>query len=210
MSNSPTETSPWYLRRASERDVAPLHTLLCVPEVYRYLSDGSAPPRWRAEKWIELNRAESASRGLGSWVLENDAQRLAGCVILEANSRPRTAELIYLLHPEFWGQGLATRMSWTVVESVCRERLVDQIVAGADGPNKASVAVMSRLGMKYLRAVRYPLGAGVEYALRHNDPKPTPLPDPRPSAKKMNLRFHLPPRESASKKLSPQHLTQTN
>ena len=176
--NSSAKTLEWHLRRASEQDVDALYALLCVPEVYRYLSDGVPPPRWQAEKWIELNRADNAASGLGLWLLEDDTHRLAGCVGLEADSRPRTGELIYLLHPEYWGQGLATRMSWTVVERVFRKRLLDQIVAGADGPNQASVAVMSRLGMKYLRAVRYPLGPGVEYVLRHDDPKPTPLPDP--------------------------------
>ncbi|MGI9333328.1 MAG: GNAT family N-acetyltransferase [Gammaproteobacteria bacterium] len=178
--NSPATILEWYLRRASEQDVDALYALLCVPEVYRYLSDGVPPPRKQAEKWIELNCADYAAGGLGLWMLEADAQRLAGCVCLEADSRPRTGEIIYLLHPEYWGQGLATRMSWTVVERVFRERLLDQIVAGADGPNQASVAVMSRLGMKYLRAVRYPLGPGVEYALRHDDPKATPLPDRLP------------------------------
>ncbi|NES68598.1 MAG: GNAT family N-acetyltransferase [Okeania sp. SIO2D1] len=133
------------------------------------------PPRWQADKWIELNCADNVASGLGLWFLEDDTQRLAGCVALEPDSRPRTDELIYLLHPEYWGQGLATQMSWTVVERVFRERLLDQIVAGANGPNEASVAVMSRLGMKYLHAVRYPLGPGVEYVLQHDDPKPTPL-----------------------------------
>ena len=175
--NNSAKTPEWHLRRASEKDVDALYALLCVPEVYRYLSDGVPPPRRLAETLIELNRAENAASGLGLWLLEDDAQRLAGCVSLGADNRPRTAELIYLLHPDYWGQGLATRMSWTVVERVFREGLLDQIVAGADDPNRASIAVMRRLGMKYLRAVRYPLGPGVEYVLRHDDPKPTPLPD---------------------------------
>lgn len=173
-------TLKWRLRRASEQDVDALYALLCVPEVFRYLMDGVPPPRWRAQKWIELNSIASASCGLGLWMLDGDGEQLAGCVSLEAHSLPRTAELMYLLHPEYWGQGLATRMSCTVIESVFRKRLLDQIVAGADEPNQASVAVMSRLGMKYLRSVRYPLGPGVEYVLRHDDAKPIPLPDPVP------------------------------
>ena len=73
-SNSPAKTLEWHLRRASEQDVDALHALLRVPEVYRYLSDGVPPPRWRAEKWIELNRAENAASGLGLWLLEDDTQ----------------------------------------------------------------------------------------------------------------------------------------
>jgi RimJ/RimL family protein N-acetyltransferase len=53
---------------------------------------------------------------------------------------------------------------------------VEQIVAGADMPNTASVAVMRRLGMTFLRTVQYPLGPGVEYVYRHDDPAPMPLP----------------------------------
>ncbi len=177
---SSTKTQEWFFHRASEQDVDALYALLCVLEVYRYLSDGVPPPREVAEKWVELNRAENFASGLGLWLLEDGAQGLAGCVGLDADSRPRTAELVYVLHPAYWGQGLATRMSWTAVEHVFRERLLDQIVAGADAPNQASIAVMRRLGMKYLRTVQYPLGPGVEYVLRHDDPKPTPLPDQFP------------------------------
>lgn len=175
--NSSAKALEWHLRRALEQDLDALYALLCVPEVYRYLSDGVPPPRWQAEQWLELNCADNAASGLGLWLLENDAHRLAGCVALGADSRPQTGELIYLLHPEYWGQGLATRMSWTVVEKVLRDRLLEQIIAGADVPNQASVGVMRRLGMKYLGAVSYPLGPGVEYILRQDDPKPTPLPE---------------------------------
>lgn len=175
---SSAKSLEWHLRRASGQDVDALYALLCVPEVYRYLSDGVLPPRLQAEKWIELNRADNPARGLGLWLLKDVTHRLAGCVCLEAGSQPRAGELAYLLHPEYWGRGLATRMGWTVIEHIFREKLLDQIVAGADGPNQASIAVMIRLGMKYLRSVNYPLGPGVEYVLRHDDPKPTPLPVP--------------------------------
>ncbi len=82
----------------------------------------------------------------------------------------------YLLHPQYWGQGFATRMSWTVIQQAFETGHVDQIVAGADAPNTASVNVMRRLGMTFLRTVQYPLGPGVEYTYRRDDPVPIPLP----------------------------------
>ena len=48
------------------------------------------------------------------------------------------------------------------------------IVAGADGANTASIGVMRRLGMRFNRKVQYPLGTGVEYFRRHDDPAPDP------------------------------------
>ena len=176
------ETQYWHLRRMTDQDIESVHVLNCVPEVYRYLSDGVPPLRWRSKISVELNNKRKASKGLGSWVLEDSEGRIKGCVILREYQLPRTAELSYLLHPQLWGQGLATRMSWTVIDYVFKTKLVDQVVAGADKPNRASIAVMQRLGMAFYRTTEYPLGPGVEYLLSHDDPKPIPLPNPIPIA----------------------------
>ena len=166
----------WYLRRASGEDVEGLYALLCIPLVYRYLADGVAPPRSVIEQWIRRSHADGVARGMGLWVLENRDVYLAGGVCLSTYSQPRSAELTYLLHPQVWGQGLATRMSWTVMQQAFEAGHIDAIVAGADVPNAASVAVMQRLGMHFLRPVQYPVWPGVEYIYRRDDPVPIPVP----------------------------------
>ncbi len=166
----------WSLSHVSTHDVDRLHTLMGVPEVYRYLTDGVALTRQKVEQWIALAHDHVAAHGLGFWILESRQGVLAGCVELKMQNQPRSAELTYLLHPQFWGQGLATRMSWTVMQRAFEAGHVDQIVAGADKPNTASVNVMRRLGMTFLRTVVYPLGPGVEYVYRRDDPLPVPLP----------------------------------
>ncbi len=164
----------WHLRRATASDANQIHVLMCVPAVYRYLADGTAPPRSVVERWIELSEAEPSASGLGLWLLEHDAT-VGGCVLLEMRTEPRSAELTYLLHPQFWGQGLATRMSWTLMRRAFDSGHVEQVFAGADRPNTASLAVMQRLGMTYLRAVEYPAGPGVEYVChRSATPSVTP------------------------------------
>jgi ribosomal-protein-alanine N-acetyltransferase len=172
MAHRPT----WYLRRTAAADAERLYALLCLPEVYRYLTDGAAPSRARVEQWIARTQPEVVVDGMGLWLLEDQERHLAGGVSLEQYRQPRSAELIYLLHPQFWGQGLATRMSWTVMQQAFAAGHVEQIVAGADLPNTASVAVMRRLGMQWRRAVQYPLGPGVEYVARHDDPAPKWVP----------------------------------
>lgn len=117
-------------------------------------------------------------RGAEIW---QHGARLGGCVRLEAQPELRSAELMYVLHPRHWGAGLATRMSWTVMQQALQGGSVDRIVAGADAPNTASVAVMRRLGMTFLRSVQYPAGPGVEYVFRRGDPAPSPLPQPIPT-----------------------------
>ncbi len=167
----------WHLRRAAATDTSALHELLCIPEVYRYLADNVVPPRSGVEQWIARSDRDFNTCGIGLWVLEDGNGQLAGCVRLEADAAGCSAELTYVLHPQFWGLGLATRMSWTVMQLAFARSTIGQIIAGADGPNTASFAVMRRLGMTFLRSVQYPLGPGAEYVFHRTDPTPSPVPE---------------------------------
>jgi len=175
-----SSTHEWHLRPASEDDLEALYEILCVPDVYRYLADGAAPPRLLLEQWLQRSHSDFARHGFGLWVLEDGYSQIGGCVRLEMREEPRCAELTYLLHPQFWGQGLATRMSWTAMQLTFRHRQVDEVVAGTDEPNSASVAVMRRLGMEFLHKVQYPLGPGVEYVFRRTGPVPVRPPSELP------------------------------
>ena len=109
-------------------------------------------------------------------MLEAPTVQYGGCVQIEPNQLSRSAELLYLLDPAYWGQGLATRMAWTAITQAFRTPHIDCVFAGADCPNEASIAVMRRLGMTFRRGVRYPLGPGVEYAIYRDDPRPSNAP----------------------------------
>lgn len=165
----------WWLYEATYEDTDDLHAVSIVPEVYQYLADGVAPAREEIAKWVETNYDPERFAGLGLWLLKNKEGRLAGCVSLGAHDE-RSTELIYLLHPDFWGKGLATAMSWTVMQFAFQAGNIDQIIAGTDQPNVASMAVMKRLGMKFLKDVDYPMGPGVEYVYRKDFSPPNELP----------------------------------
>ena len=167
----------WHLRRAAVTDTDALHALLCIPEVYRYLADNVEPPRAGVEQWIACSDRDFNACGIGVWLLEDSSGQLVGCVRLEVDATGRSAELSYVLHPRCWGLGLATRMSWSVMQLAFARSSIDHIIAGADGPNVASFAVMRRLGMTFLRNVQYPLGPGAEYIFRRTDPAPSPVPE---------------------------------
>jgi hypothetical protein len=66
-----------------------------------------------------------------------------------------------------------------ILQSCCFasfESRADPQSAGTDLPNKASLAVMRRLGMRFHNDVQYPLGAGVEYVMHRDDVGPLPKP----------------------------------
>lgn len=154
-----------YLRRAIAPDEGSIHELFCVPEVFEYLADGQEPQPSIASEWIHSAAADAAQSGGGLWVLVNRTDQTVSGVVRLAGDDTEKLELIYLLHPTLWGQGLATRMAHTVMAQAFATGLASTIWAGADAPNTRSIAVMQRLGMQFWREVQYPLGTGMEYQM---------------------------------------------
>ena len=154
-----------------------LHALFCMPEVYRYLADGAPPARAITDHWLEkssLDRARTPCVGLFE-LLEGE-DRLIGCGRTHLLEESGAAELTYVLHPDFWGQGLATMMGWTLMQQAFDSALVETMIAGTDDPNTASQAVMRRLGMRFHRHTQNARWSGVEYIRRADDPTPDPVP----------------------------------
>jgi RimJ/RimL family protein N-acetyltransferase len=166
----------WRLRRGTQNDIDGVLTLTSQPAVYRFLFDGVAPDSKTIAVIIAQSVATASETGLGMWLLAGPSAPYCGCVVLRPDLPARSAELTYLLHPAFWGQGLATRMAWTAITQAFLSAEIRMIVAGTDLPNTASLAVMRRLRMRFHRNVRYPLGAGVEYVRHRDDPAPEPCP----------------------------------
>ena len=153
------------MRRVQPGDEASIHQLLCIPAVYRYLADGVEPPPAIARDWIGSAATDHSRSGGGLWVLSRpDSGKPAGLVRLATDAEAEL-ELIYVLDPEYWGAGLATRMAHTAMGLAFSKGLVTTVWAGADVPNTASIRVMERLGMTFRRQVQYPAGAGVEYEI---------------------------------------------
>ena len=166
----------WRLRPADLNDIDGLHALAANPLVYRYLFDGVPPNKEFIARAVAQSVANAGETGLGMWFLENDFTRYAGCVELRSYPSPRSAELIYLLDSQYRGRGLALRMVWTAITHAFLSSQIDSVIAGTDLPNTASLTVMRRLGMRFHKDVRYPLGAGVEYVIHRDDVGPLPKP----------------------------------
>ena len=166
----------WRLRAADLNDIDGLHALAASPLVYRYLFDGALPDKEYITRLLTQSVANAGETGLGMWFLENVSTRYAGCVELRPYPSPRSAEVVYLLDPRHWGQGLALRMAWTAITHAFSSLQIDSVIAGTDLPNTASLAVMRRLGMRFHKDVHYPLGPGVEYVIHQDDVGPLPKP----------------------------------
>ncbi|WP_420402729.1 hypothetical protein [Nisaea sp.] len=63
-------------------------------------------------------------------------------------------------------------MAWTALLTAFEDPGIDLVTADADGANRASRALMARLGMSFRRNVEFPLGPGIEYGFSRGDRGP--------------------------------------
>jgi RimJ/RimL family protein N-acetyltransferase len=156
MSAPVLETARLRLRPFAPADVDVLHAQWTDPDVRRYLWDGRVIDRDEVVAVVDESAAAFETRGYGFWVIE-----LGPVAIGFAGLRPLPdgpdLELYYGLDPRHWGRGYATEASRAVLRYGFDVLGLDAIPIRTDGPNAASVAVMERLGARYVRTD--PVGA---------------------------------------------------
>jgi ribosomal-protein-alanine N-acetyltransferase len=86
------------------------------------------------------------------WVIrESGAPALCGFCGFVPHDDPQDTELLYGLAPGAWGRGYATESARAVLDFGFRSLGLRKITASTDVPNVASVRVIERLGMRFLR-----------------------------------------------------------
>jgi [ribosomal protein S5]-alanine N-acetyltransferase len=140
------------LRPFTLADVDEVHALWTDPDVRRYLWDDVVIARERAEEMVRAIVAGFERNGRGMWLIhEQDADTACGfCGFLPRKEEDR-AEMIYGLAPSVWGRGYATESARALIDYGFRTLKLPKIAAAADVPNAASVRVLERLGMRFLR-----------------------------------------------------------
>jgi RimJ/RimL family protein N-acetyltransferase len=104
--------------------------------------------------------------GFGPWtvLLDTTAIGYAGLHHADVGGRPEV-ELIWFLDADAWGHGYATEMAREAVRAAFAVLELDAVVAQTVDGNRASRAVMERLGMDYERDVVHGGLAHVLYRL---------------------------------------------
>jgi len=139
MAHNLITTERLVMRRAEVRDLGPLHDVLSHAEAMRYWSTPPHNSLHQTREWLKHMMAspESAS---DDFVLEYQ-----GRVIGKAGFW-RYPEIGYILHPDFWGRGLAFEGLSALVDRVFRRTDLDAVVADVDPRNAASLHLLDKLG----------------------------------------------------------------
>jgi RimJ/RimL family protein N-acetyltransferase len=159
-------TQRLWLRPITAADRAALHTLWTEPEVRRFLWDDRVVDLTTVDGVIERSAASFAAEAFGHFALrEAGGAALIGTCGLYRAAPSAEPELLYSLAPSCWGRGLATEAARAVVADAFGRLGLSRLLARADVPNRASIAVMQRLGFEFegereeagLRLVSYTL-----------------------------------------------------
>jgi ribosomal-protein-alanine N-acetyltransferase len=144
------ETARLWLRPFTLDDVGDLHQLWTDPDVRRYLWDDEVISRERAAAIIDESIASFEKNSYGLWGVfprENDA--LVGFGGFWHFHQPPRLQILYGMAPAYWNRGLATEVALVLIRYGFEQLSFDRIEASTDAPNKASVRVMEKAGMKF-------------------------------------------------------------
>lgn len=155
-------------RRPRPADAPELAPVLAEPGVGAWLWPGSLGGPRTAEQTAALVRADVEQwerAGWGPWILRD---RAGGEVLGRAGLCPNVIdgtpaiEVAWLLTERRWGEGLATEIARVAIRAGLYDLGLAEIVAIARTDNPASLAVMRKLGMTFVREIDH---AGLSHVL---------------------------------------------
>jgi ribosomal-protein-alanine N-acetyltransferase len=138
------------VRPISREDVDALHELWTIPAVRRYLWDDRVLARETVEEIVARSCESFAERGFGYFALEfRDRAGLVGFCGHRVSEDADDIELLYGIHPRYWGEGLVAEAASAVLSYGFATCGMDRVVAATDTPNQQAVRVLQKLGMVF-------------------------------------------------------------
>jgi len=144
------------------------HALVQDEHIRRYLMDGELMPREWSEARIRDSQALAARRGVGLSLvfMQTTAQLVGFCGFLVIPSISAEPQLVYALQERFTGLGYATEMARAAIEDARAAGGFDEIIAGVDAVNAASIRVLENLDFERTAMLPGAFGDMFTYRLR--------------------------------------------
>ncbi len=137
------------LRPVQAADESQLHTLWANPEVRKYLWDDEVIPIGKVKEIISLSTKYFTEQDFGLWLITlKETKAVIGFTGLWYFFDENQPQLLYGLHPDYWGEGYAVEASRKIMEYAFQNLGFTYIIASCDKPNIASMKVAEKLGMQ--------------------------------------------------------------
>lgn len=145
------ETQRLLIRHLELTDTDSMFAIFSLPEVTKWMGDGSPLTRELCEKWIEVSQKNYAAKGFGaSAVIEKSTHEFIGCSGIVYDSERQEPEIIYAFQPNAWGKGYASELVPAMLNYGLTQCGLTYILATIAEPNKASAHVIEKAGMQFV------------------------------------------------------------
>lgn len=134
---------------------AELFPLLADTALYVFTDDKEPPSEdWLRDRFARLESRQSpdGSQLWLNWVVRTDDGAAAGYV--QATVEDGEAEIAYVLGRQFWRLGYGYAACLAMLEELAAAYAVSRVTATLDAANAASVALLTKLGLRQVREDR--------------------------------------------------------
>ena len=163
------ETKRLLLRPLGPADLDDLFELYQDIDLMRYITGQTRSyEKTEARLNVYLNDHKQYGFGLCAAILKSSGEMIGRCGLEPVESKIGIeGDIGWMFKKKYWGQGLATEFGRAMIEYGFNHLPVRRIFARADVANTASIRVMQKLGMSFVKADQ----VEVVYELWHPDIK---------------------------------------
>ena len=155
------------LRELTPQDYQQFFDLNSDPEVIKYTGDKAFGTLNAARKFLEQYDAYS-KYGMGRWaVILKSSNEFTGWCGLKFMEELNAVDLGYRFFRKFWNQGIATESAKACVEYGFNHYGLKRIIGRAMKENIASVKVLEKCGMHFVKEIQFDEHPGLLYEIEN-------------------------------------------
>ncbi len=157
------ETARLRLTVFSEKDAEGFFNMNNNPEVLRYTGDLPFENIEAAKAFI-LSYDHYQKYGYGRWTIRRKSDNVyLGFCGLKYHSDMQEVDLGYRLDRKYWGKGYATEAARVCLDYGFKILKIDRIIGRSEIKNKASIHILEKIGMQFLKEFDFDGQLGVIY-----------------------------------------------
>ena len=163
------ETERTWLRKLTPDDAVDFYALNLDPEVIRYTGDQPFSNPDEAQKFLQgYDQYEKYHTGRLA-VIEKENQRFIGWCGLKYTPELKEYDLGFRFFRKYWNRGFATETARACLLFGFNQLNLDAIVGRAMHANQASIRVLEKIGMNFVKEVEFELHPGVLYRVSRDE-----------------------------------------
>ncbi|MBE6627633.1 MAG: GNAT family N-acetyltransferase [Ruminococcaceae bacterium] len=144
------------MRKMLVADTADMYDYACRQDVTKYLTWNPHPDRAYTKEYLQYLGSRYAVGMFYDWAIiyDHDSKMVGTCGFTSFNCTSDSAEVGYVLNPDYWGKGIAVEALTGVLRFGFEELKLHRIEAKFIEENKRSLRVMEKVGMTFEGVLR--------------------------------------------------------